>query len=921
VNWWRRLRHRNDLERELDAELREHVERLVADYLAAGKPESEARRQARLDFGGLDQVKDVCRDARGLTLLEDAAHDARYAFRNLRKTPSFTAVTVLTLALGMGATTAIFSVVKAVLLQALPYPGADRLVRIIENVPAAESFTGAAMRLPSMNQDDFDWWRKNTRTLSHMAVTMPEARTITTADGTERLAGARVSPALFPMRGVQPLLGRWLYPDEERPNAFVVVLGAATWQRYFNADRAVVNRSLVLDGQPHTIVGVMPPAFGDEAFWAPFVVEPPRPGTVRVIGVTSRLPDGVSLEAAAAEANALGHQLRGVPPAPGGAPRFEVVREQDQLVAAVRPALRVLVAAVGVVLLIVCANVANLLLIRGAARQREIGVRRALGATRVRIVRQLLTECLVLSLAGGLAGAVLAYGGVHLVRTWGTIDIPDRFRAAFGPGGTTILPRIGEIAVDPGVLAFAFGLSLLAGVVFGLAPALRLSRGDHRQVIAASGLAAGSGITARNAAGHVLAATQLALATTLLVGAGLLLHSFVNLSTLHLGFDRRAQIFQLIAPGEYARSRKLAIALEITSRLRALPRVEAAGFTNLVPLEGGVNRTAFVPSAWPTNKETLADENRSYRRSVSPDYLRALGVRLIEGRWLEERDDAGKPLAILVNRAWAKRFSPGRSPVGTTADSVPPFLGGAARRESWQIVGVVDDVRLRMQDGLQRQPVDELPPTVFQDLRQVVGREAPGVLDRPSRIDLDFELGGTRGVPFGLRVSGEPLSLADLRSVVRQVDPAVAVDGVTTMGDVFSGVIGRQRLYAVLVSLFGVIAGFIAAIGIYGVLAYAMTQRTQEFGIRLALGAPRGAVQGLALRQGVLLVAAGIAVGLAGAVGLTRYLSGMLFGLTPLDPLTYAAVAIIFAVVAMLASYVPARRASRVDALIALRHE
>jgi putative ABC transport system permease protein len=401
----------------------------------------------------------------------------------------------------------------------------------------------------------------------------------------------------------------------------------------------------------------------------------------------------------------------------------------------------------------------------------------------------------------------------------------------------------------------------------------------------------------------------------------LLLHSFVNLSTLHLGFDRRAQIFQLITPGAYARSRKLAIAQEIARQLRTQPRVEAAGFTNAVPLEGSINRITVVPSDWPTNNETLADENRSFRRSVSPDYLRALGVRLLEGRWLEERDDAGRPLSILVNRAWAKRFSPGRSPVGTTADTVPPFLGGAARRQTWQIVGVVDDVRIRMQDGPQRRPVDELPRTVFQDLRQVLGREAPGVMDRPDRIDLDFELGGTRGVPFGLRVAGEPLAFADLRSAVRQVDPAVAIEGVTTMGEVFSGVIGRQRFYAALVSLFGVIAAFIAAIGVYGVLAYTMTRRTQEFGIRLALGAAPRQVFGLVMRQGLVLVAIGITSGVAGAVVLTRYLSGMLFGLTTLDPLTYAAVAIVFAAIAMLASYLPARHATRVDLMIALRYE
>src|SRR5688572_16770395 len=896
---------------ELEREIRSHLELEAEERQVRGMSAADARYAARRAFGNVTRTREDVRAVWTRRWLEELVQDARYAVRALRNNPAFSAVAILTLALGIAAATSIFSIVRGVLLQPLPFKDADRLVQIIENVPAAESLSGRAMRIASMNQSEFDWWRTEARTLSHMAAIMPESSTVLTPEGTERLAGARVSPALFAMRGVSPVLGRWLRADEERPDASVVVLSEATWRRHFGGVPSVINRTITLDGQPHTVVGVMPEAFGGEAFWMPFAAGPQRPGAVTFIAVTSRLADGVSLDAAAAEANVLGQRLRGVPPETGAPPRFDVVREQDRIVAAVRPALRMLVAAVAVVLLIVCANVANLLLGRGTSRGQELCVRGALGATRLRVVRQLLTESVVLSLVGGVAGVALAYASVSFVRAWGVIEIPARFRFGLGPLSTTILPRVDEIAVDPAALAFAVGVSLATAVAFGMMPALHLSRADGE--VASSGLNIRAGISsAHTRAGQVLAGVQMALATALLVGAGLLVYSFVNLSSLPLGFDRDTQIFQLVSPGEYRPSRKVALASEVLERLNSLPGVTAAGFTNMAPpLDPDDDESTIVPAGWPlVDRRNPGEENRSEQRDITPDYLRALGVRLVEGRWFDARDTAGQPRVMLVNQAWVRRFSPDRSPVGTMASS-------------YTIVGVVEDMRLRMDSGRMPggPPIVEMEKAVFMPLLQ----EMPPaeVLDRPGRMDMGGSgtTGGSYGWSFVLRARPGPLTAADLRRVIRDVDPGLAVEDLTTMGRVFSALTARPRFYASVMALFGAIAAVIAAIGVYGVLAYSASRRTREFGIRLALGATPRQVLRLALRQGVIITAVGISAGVIAALGLTQYLGSMLFGLTPLDAETYLIVAIGFAAVSMFASYVPARRATRISPIAALRYE
>jgi putative ABC transport system permease protein len=915
------LVRRTRAEQDLDDELHDYLARAAEHKQSAGMTGADARRAARLEMGSIEATKDRVRDVGWEALFETLMRDIRHAARTLAQSPGFTVIAVLTLALGIGATTATFSIVNAVLWRPSPYPNAPRIVQIVENVPAEESFTGRAMRLPSMSPLEFDWWRRNARSFELIAVTMPDSRTAATADGTVLLNGARVSPALFAIRNVPALLGRGLYADEERPDSRVVALGAHTWRRHYGADPGIINRNVILAGQSYTVVGVMPPEFGGEDFWIPYIVELPRPGTVELVRVTSLLREGVSLEQAAVEVTALGTQLRGGGPGEGGRPRFELALEQDQMVAGARPSLRVLVVAVSAVLLIVCANVTNLMLVRGAGRRREVGVRRALGATRGRVIRQLLTEGVVLSFAGGVLGVMFAYGAVSVVRRSSVIELPGLFRNALGPGGPIILPRADEAHVDLGVLAFTLGLSLATGILFALAPAVRLSRADNRENLSASLFSTRGGSSDRRSSrvGHALAVLQIALATTLLIGGGLLLHSFVNLSSVFLGFDAETQIFQLVNPREYPRSRKLNMAYDLVRRLGALPGVEAAGFVNAPPLlPASARANLYLPPEWEAQRETLGDEYRTSIRGVSPDYLRAMGVRLLDGRWLDERDGPGRPQVMLVNRAWVEKFSPNRSPIGTSVVFVT--MGRIRRPISWEVVGIVENVRLRMESVATNEPGQDLPLLGFMDLRQLLAVSGDD-LDRPS-MDLDMLMGELNGgLGFAVRTTGQPLTFAELRRVARDVSPAATVEGVATMGDVFSGIIGRQRFYAIVAGIFGTIAALIAAIGIYGVLAYAMSQRTQEFGIRLALGARPRAVLRLVLGQGIVLVLLGILSGIAGAISLSSYLSSMLFGLTPLDAVTYIAVSVLFSGIALFAAYVPARRATKVDPLIALRYE
>ena len=779
-------------------------------------------------------------------------------------------------------------------------------MRIVENVPAEESFGGGAQQRNSLNVAELDDWRRS-RTLSHIAVVGGlEGHTLTTPAGSVLIYGARVSPALFVIRGIQPLLGRGLTAEEERADADVIVLGQALWQEQFGGDPGIVGRTLVLDGRVLTIVGVMPPEFGDGSYWTPFVAPPPGPG-ITSIGASARLAEGVSLEAASAEINALGLALRGITPDPDAAPRFELVRELDQITARVVPALRVLVVAVVAVLLIVCTNVANLVLVRGTQRQQEIAIRRSLGATRGRIIRLALTESLTLATMAGVFAIVLAVVAVQFVKFAASIDLPQRFAI-----GAAFLPRAEEISVDPLVLAFVAALTVFVGALFGVLPALRLSQFGERSRSPAAELSAAASTTR---VGYVLATAQLGFAMALLIGAGLLMHSFLKLATVDPGFDARGVLnFELVVPDGATAERKLEVAQALTSRLQRHPRVIAAGFTDIPPLAGNltISMGSFTPAgmtgAEMREAESTLPPPRTQTRIVSSGYLRALGARLAAGTWLEDEPSPNSS-TVLVSRQYAQAYFAGRSAVGATLRR--------GNRDA-TIVGVVDDIHLRNLEGAPERVVFIEPGQFLSALRATQPQPPAGLL-------AGFLTVGTRSlnaIMFGARIDGDPLAIvADLRAMARDIDPALAVDAVIPMEAVLSGITTRPRFYATLLSAFGAIAGFIAAIGIYGVLAYLVNQRTKEIGIRMALGAPRTSVLVLVLRRGVAMIAIGVTAGVLAALGLTRYLTSMLYGITAFDAATYAVVGAAFAAVALLASYLPARRATQIDPLAALRHD
>jgi putative ABC transport system permease protein len=837
-----------------------------------------------------------------MRFLDDLRQDVRYSVRVLLQAPAFTSVVILTLALGIGANTAIFSVVNALLLTPLPYKDPDRLVRLVENVPAEETPNGQAVRVSGIHQREFVEWRGQSRTLSHMAIYSPVAMTLSGRGETVRLNGRRVSPALFAMLGVPPLIGQYFDEKDATPGAEPrIVLSYRAWERYFAADRNLLTTPLILDGQSYSVAGIAEPGFDfpdpQTEFWVPLMPTEVRTAGVVRVSMIARLADGVSLQAATAEANVIGAQMRRGPAASDPAQqRFTVARATDHLVAPVRPALLVLFGTVVFVLLIACANVANLLLARSTYREREIAIRAALGGGRSRLVRQVLTETAVLAAAGGVAAIVLAYGSIALLKTLSTVNAPGWLTT----GNTAILPRVDQVAIDMRVLLFAAGASLATGLLCSLAPLSHLARVDPIHVItdATASVAAGLSFRRQRLTKSVLVVSEIALATVLLVGAGLLVRSFVSLSSVPVGYNPDNLLtFQVVIPqGRFADSQqRQALDEELLTRFRMLPRVQDVGATNVLPLTPVTLRLRFAVPERPDITGGHVEPPQA--RFVSRDYLRAMGVPLVAGRWFGDEDSAGAQPAMIINRALARLHFGADNPVGTFVNSIGPA--------PWQIIGVVDDIR---QATLDREPA----PQVFLDFRQLPAGDR--TLEMTTRV-----LGGRFYV---VRANDDPTTLVpDLRSIVAQSEPHAALTDVFTMDALVSTSLARPRFYAALIGVLGVIAAVLAAVGIYGVIAYMVTRRTREIGIRMALGAPRPRILALVLGQGAVLAGLGIAIGLVGALNLTQYLRAMLFGLGPSDPTTFVAVALAFAGITALGCYLPARRATRLDPLSALREE
>jgi predicted permease len=852
--------------------------------------------------------------------LDDIRRDLSYALRGLARTPSFTAAAIVTLGLGIGITTAVFSVVNAVLLEPLPYKDADQLVRVVERAPLRDT-NDELLRRISMRWSEFLEWRKRSTTLSDLIYTVsPPITLMRTNSGSVRLTGALVSSNTFAFLGATARLGRTLGEQDDAAGANTVVISSAAWQRYFQGDPGIIGRTMalktfgpeagLLDGIPLTVVGVMPEGFDFPVpscdFWAP-ISEGSAARTRFVGNVIARLRGGTSIQAATDEANAIGDGLRPKPtagplarPFPSGVRRFDVEGIKEQIVARSRPALRVLAVAASAVLLIVCANVASLLLARGTARHNEVAVRLAIGASRGRIIRQFLTESAVLAALGGALGVLVSIGGVRFLREFASPNAPGPFQISFGGA---MLPRVNEIQPDSSLLVLAVLLAGLTAMLVGVIPALRFSQIAANQ----SGNTGRTGVRRGDLRlREVLVMGQIGVATILLIGAGLLINSFTKLLRHDPGWNASGVLnFYLVMPQDYSTVRKAALIEDLLSELRRMPDVRSAGFTYAGPLLGLVDVLGpFVPPGR-TVEEMRDQQDTPHVRAVSHDYLQTMGVRLIAGRWFEARDDASAPAVIIVNRTVIQRFFNNENPVGHMV-----HIDGRMDLPPQQIIGVVEDMR---QGRLEQ----EAAPQMFVDYRQMLAltqaRNLPTAVQE--RLALGFH-------SFVVRTDRDPATLSSaVRSLIGRLDPAAGIDAMLPMEALVRASLTRQRFYALLVGLFAVVATVLGAVGVYGVQAYAVSQRTQEFGLRMALGAEPRQILGPVLGRGLLLAAVGIVIGVAGAIGVTRYLRAMLFGLTPVDLTTYAAVISLFAVVALVASYLPARLATEVNPMAALRSE
>jgi putative ABC transport system permease protein len=808
----------------------------------------------------------------------DLTHDLRYVLRSLAKAPGFTFIVLLTLALGIGANTAIFTVLNAVLLRPLPFPDSDRLVAVRETF--GQGYTGS---VAGPNVVD---WRTRSHSFSGILAFRASSRALVGDGQPEQVFTAMVSADFFRTLGVSPALGRGFADGEDQGVGTVAVLSDGLWRTRYGADPGVIGRTITLSGQPYTVIGVAPPGFtypGDAVAWLPMEYGLGRSAqrSSHSYDVVGRLAPGVSLEAARADLASVARQLEREYPVDNAGRGVEVVPLAADTVKAARPVLLMLGGAALFVLLIACANVANLFLARAAVRQRELAVRAALGAGRWRLARQVLVEGVVLSLAGGLFGLLLASWGVDLL-------------VALRPRG---IPRLDEIGVDRATLAFALVVSVAVGIGFALFPALTLSHGDPADAFRGEG----RGVTGGRSGGRFRAAlvvAQLSLALILLAGAALLVVTVRRLALVDPGFDPRGAytLEFTIPPGKYPdRARHdqyLTRVIDAVSRVR---ETRAAGATFYLPLGNGqVNGDFTVEGAPPA---APGREQYANFRMVTGDYFGALAIPLRRGRLLTPEDRAGAPHVAVVNEALARTAWPGQDPIGRRLT----FGDGQDDPDWMEVVGVVANVK---SNGL----TADIGPEIFVPFSQI-------------RADLWTVF---QPLPVSVVIrSDENLETvgAAVRAAIRSVDPEQPVSGPAPAGELVAGAVARQRFGMLLLLAFGGLALLLAAVGVYGVMAYAVSQRTRELGIRLALGARPGAVRALVLGEGMLLAGLGIGVGLAGALVLGRLLVGMLYGVRPTDPRVLAAVCLLLAAASVLATLVPAVRATRVNPVDALRSE
>jgi putative ABC transport system permease protein len=801
--------------------------------------------------------------------------DLRYAVRTLLKKPGFTLIAVMTLALGIGSSTAIFTVVDAALLRGLPYKSPERLYHLWESTPQKE-FAQREFSYP-----DYQDYQQN-QVMEGIAAYTGGGAIMSGRGEPERVLAPAASANLFSLLGVEPVIGRTFQPGEDKPGApRVTVLTYGMWQRRFGGDKGILGQSLTLNGDSYTVVGVLPASFQfalrGADLWRPY--QPTDAQLTRRFmhgtNLIGRLKSGVSVAQAQTELGVIASRIEQEYKDSHAGTGLKLNPLQEQVVGQVKPILMVLLAAVGFVLLIACANVASLLLTRSLARQKEVAIRAALGASRWRVIRQLLTESILLSLAGGAAGLLIAYWGI------------DGLVAALPDSQLNALPFLKTLRIDGSILAFSFGLSLLTGIVFGLAPALQSSRLDLNEVLKEGGRnsAGGAGHRLRSA----LVMSEIALAVVLLVGAGLMMKSLLRLLQANLGFNpQNVLTMTVVLPaGKYDdANRQVKFFDQLKERVQSLPGVNGAGTVDNLPLQGG-NTTRFNVEGDPIPPP--GQQTEANFRVVSESYFQTLGVPLIAGRMFDERDKADAPGAVIIGKSLADRVFAGRDPIGRrlvyTSAQAPPV----------QVVGVVGDVKI---GGLD----EAIRPVLYYSYRQVAGIATNLVV----------------------RTNADPTALAaSIRNEIRTLEPDVAIFNVRAMEELISTspAAFMRRFPALLISIFAGVALLLASIGIYGVVSYSVSQQTHYIGVRMALGAQASDILKMVLKQGLTLALAGMAVGVVAALALMRLLRSLLYEVQTTDAGTFAFVLGTLFVVALLACYIPARRATKVDPLVALRYE
>ncbi|HXP71994.1 MAG TPA: ABC transporter permease [Candidatus Dormibacteraeota bacterium] len=870
---------RRNWEQDANDELRFHIEQQTAANIAAGMSPEEARRQATLQFGALEGVKENCREQRNGFWLETLIADARYALRVMRKNPGFAAIAILTLALGIGANTAIFSVVYAVLLKPLPYPAPNQLVVVFDAKPQeGVDFTGVSYM-------DFEDVRAQNSVFTELAGNQEHDLTVTGRGEPFVADTAVVTAGLFDVLQVAPLMGRTFVPDDGRPGAApVAIISEKLWRSRFSADPHLVGSSINLDKRSFTVIGIMRTGFHspilirNQDIWVPTPDDPVFGGWMtrrsgHWLSVIGRLKPGVSIAQAQAEMDGISHRLAAEFPKDDAGWSIRVAPLQSTIVSDERPALLLLLGAVALVLLIACANIANLLLSRATSRAKEMSVRIALGAGRGRIVRQLLTESAALGLLGGVGGTLLAYLGVRVL---GSLLPSD-------------LAKMQDIRVDGWVLAFALSLSVAASFVFGLAPALFAAGSDVQKTLREGSGRAGAGGGRQNAR-TILAAAEIALAMVLLVGAGLLVRSFIAMTAVSPGFSSQHLVKAEVSLPQFEYStgqRWTAFADDLLARIQAEPGMRDSAIGLPLPLVHPFVNLGFEIEGSPAPPSSQA-RTANYV-AASPEYFRVMEIPLLQGREFTREDVASTPRVTIISEAMARIYFPNQNPIGKRlVFGFPP--NGEAPREIIGVVGNVRDVELR---------------------------QAPAAM-----MYVPFAQAPFWGTVVVVRTN---LSVAAVAEAIQRdahaIDKDLPVTDIGAIPQLVDATLAQPRFQTLLLGLFSGLALTLAAGGIYGVISYSVIQRTHEIGIRISLGAQRGQVLRLVMGQGAKLALAGIAIGAAAAFALTRLMRSLLFEVSPADPLTFAGIAVLLVAVALAACYIPARRAMRVDPMTALRYE